>query len=77
MNLKKVILIIALSFAMEEIWTRLIMNYGFPSPPNFIARIIGADGENAYDALSIELFLLSLIIICIMYLTLKKVINKN
>jgi len=56
-----------------KIWGDLWMYHGWPGPPNVLATILCADGENAYDAATNEMSIICFIVLSAVWygLTLK------
>lgn len=49
---------IVLSFLLGSVWWSLWMNHGWFGASGIIAIMIDADGENAYDAMQLEMTLI-------------------
>ena len=61
--LGKAALLIAAAGVTSVLWWRAWMYWGWPGTPGFLPRLLGADGEAAYDAYGTEMFLVSLAVL--------------
>ena len=65
-----------LAFGFATLWWRLWMYYSWIGAPGVLSWLLGADGEGAYDALWIEMFIISLavvgVLLFVLYATTRK-----
>ena len=54
------ILALVLTLLLAGLWWRLHMFHGWIAPPQYLAAVIRADGEGAYDRVVLEMYLLLL-----------------
>jgi hypothetical protein len=67
---KKIVLSCALAFPIALIWEHMWMYNGILGPLALVERFGGFDGESAYDAVFVDMYLfiagaLSLIVVCL------------
>jgi hypothetical protein len=53
-------------------WWNLWMNHGFIGCPGIIARVLHADGENAYNANQVEMFVIATFTLILVFTTMRK-----
>lgn len=56
---------VAIAVLAGNLWWVLWMNHGWFGPPGLIAKVLGVDGEAAYDAILLEMILIIAAILAI------------
>jgi glucan phosphoethanolaminetransferase (alkaline phosphatase superfamily) len=72
----KIILLIIFAFFMSTIWWKFWIYSGLPGSPGLILKLFSFDGEKAYDAIHVEMFIISLIIMIFIFWFFTKVKTK-
>ena len=58
-NILLVVVGLISSVLVGTAWWVLWMNHGWPGSPGFLAKLLNADGEGAYDAIQTEMILIA------------------
>ncbi len=60
-----------------NVWFSLWMHHGWPGPPGVLARLLGADGERAYDATMDEMSIICFFALLGFWQGTKAVLRRN
>jgi hypothetical protein len=73
----KIVLMLLVSFGIAQAWWHMWMNRGWVGTPQILHQFVFSDGEASYDNTLLEMWIISFVILMIIYFLFGAIRNRN